>query len=157
MDAGDATDARKLFDQFDANAQALARRALKEGGSTDAERIAFAFRCALTRPPSADESKALLDLLNKQRERLKDGKLNALEIAVGKGAKPESVPKELDVKEAAAYTITVTNEGVAYPAIKKSAWPATFRPVGSVPSSRNRRAVSISVLESTSKTGLVSG
>ncbi|HLX63578.1 MAG TPA: PSD1 and planctomycete cytochrome C domain-containing protein [Planctomycetota bacterium] len=87
------------------SAQALARRALKEGGATDADRVAFAFRCALTRPPSADESEALLDLLNKQRERLKDGKLNALEIAAGKGAKSESIPKELDAKEAAAYTI----------------------------------------------------
>jgi len=41
--------------------------------------------------------------------------------------------------------------------MKKSALPSTLRPVGSVPSSRSRRAVSMSVRESTSKTGLVSG
>ena len=40
---------------------------------------------------------------------------------------------------------------------KKAALPATVRPVGSTASSRRRRAVSISVLESRSNTGLVSG
>ena len=86
-------------------AQALARRALQEGGKTDAERIAYAFRRAVSRAPDAGEAKTLLDVLTTQRERLKDGKINALEIAAGKGAKAESLPKELDAKECAAYTI----------------------------------------------------
>src|SRR5580704_11306833 len=41
--------------------------------------------------------------------------------------------------------------------MKNSALPPTLRPVGSVPSSRSRRAVSISVCELMSNTGLVSG
>ena len=87
------------------SAQALARKALIEGGKTDAERIAYAFRRTLSRPPDDAELKTLIELLNKQRERLKDDKINAFEIAAGKGAKAESIPKELDVKECAAYTI----------------------------------------------------
>src|ERR1700685_202969 len=47
--------------------------------------------------------------------------------------------------------------GMSAPPIKNAAWPETLRPVGSVPSSRSRRAVSISVDELTSNTGLVSG
>jgi len=40
-------------------AQALAQRALLDGGATDAERIAYAFRRTLSRTPGADEAKAL--------------------------------------------------------------------------------------------------
>ena len=36
-------------------ARALAVRALTEGGKTDDERIAFAFRCCTSRPPTDDE------------------------------------------------------------------------------------------------------
>ncbi len=86
-------------------AQALAQRALLDGGTTDADRVAYAFRRTLNRAPDASESKSLLDVLAKQRQRLNEGTINALEIAAGKGAKPEALPKGLDAKECAAYTI----------------------------------------------------
>jgi len=47
-------------------AQALARQALEHGGSTDAERVAYAFRRVLGRVPTGDEHKVLLGLLNAQ-------------------------------------------------------------------------------------------
>ncbi|HKA07929.1 MAG TPA: DUF1553 domain-containing protein, partial [Gemmataceae bacterium] len=84
-------------------ARALAVRALKEGGKTDAERIAFAFRCCTSRPPDADESSELVKLLTAERDRIKTGEVNATELAAGdsKGKLPDGVP----APEAAAYTV----------------------------------------------------
>ncbi len=87
------------------SAQALGRKTLEAGGKSDQEKITYAVRRTLSRPPDEAELKTLIDLLNKQRERLKFGTQSALEIAAGKGAKAASVPKEFDVKELAAYTI----------------------------------------------------
>ena len=51
-------------------AQALAAKTLKEGGATDVERLAFAFRRCLGRTPSAREQAVLLEFVKKQKERL---------------------------------------------------------------------------------------
>jgi hypothetical protein len=51
-------------------AQALAAKTLKEGGASDEERLAFAFRRCLGRTPAAREKSLLLDFVAKQRERL---------------------------------------------------------------------------------------
>src|SRR5204863_3712927 len=69
--------------QFVECAQALARKTLAEGGQTDAERISYAFRRTLSRPPAADEKAELLSLLEKQEQRISDGWLNPNEIATG--------------------------------------------------------------------------
>ncbi|MFN8940715.1 MAG: PSD1 and planctomycete cytochrome C domain-containing protein [Acidobacteriota bacterium] len=50
-------------------AQALARRILREGGSSDAQRIESAFRLAVSRPPAPAELSELETFLNKQRTR----------------------------------------------------------------------------------------
>src|SRR5689334_7507155 len=50
-------------------AEALGRKALAEGGATDADRLAYAFRRCVARPPSAEESAELLSLLNNEKER----------------------------------------------------------------------------------------
>ncbi|MBM3759324.1 MAG: DUF1549 domain-containing protein [Acidobacteria bacterium] len=50
-------------------AKALGTRAIFEGGKTDASRITYAFRRALSRVPLAAELKELEAFLNKQRER----------------------------------------------------------------------------------------
>jgi hypothetical protein len=47
-------------------AEALARRTLKEGGETDTQRVTYAFRRCVARPPTQQESEVLLKLLNKQ-------------------------------------------------------------------------------------------
>ena len=50
-------------------ARALARLALKDGGATDAERMAYAFRRCVARGPSAAEASTLLALLDKEAGR----------------------------------------------------------------------------------------
>ncbi len=52
-------------------AQALAKRTLREGGKSDAERIRHAFRLAVSRTPEAAELAELEAFLNKQRARQK--------------------------------------------------------------------------------------
>ncbi len=86
-------------------AQALARKTLAEGGATDVERVTYAFRRALSRPPRDDERGALLALLEKQRERLATGALNANEIATGVREDPRSLPTGTTAAQLAAYTV----------------------------------------------------
>jgi hypothetical protein len=50
-------------------AKALADKTLQAGGKTDAERIRYAFRRAISRPPLATESAELEAFLNRQRSR----------------------------------------------------------------------------------------
>src|SRR5207237_10320690 len=64
-------------------AQALARKMLVEGGKTDADRVNYAFRRALSRPPNADERKDLLALLDKEKKHIAQGLVNTLEHALG--------------------------------------------------------------------------
>jgi hypothetical protein len=71
-------------------AQALAVKTLAEGGSTDADRIAFAFRRCTGRLPSASEKTILTAFLEHQKEKLGAApeRLNALS-GVKDGATPE--------------------------------------------------------------------
>jgi hypothetical protein len=86
-------------------AQALARRALSEGGPTDADHIAYAFRRTLSRPPTAEETQELLALLEKQKQRLADGWLNPSEIATGTAEVPQDLPPGATPTQLAAYTL----------------------------------------------------
>jgi mono/diheme cytochrome c family protein len=84
-------------------ARALAARVLKEGGKTDDDRLTYAFRLCVSRPPSSDEKGELLNLLEKQLGRVADGSLHPMEVATGK--KDGSVPDGLKADQLAAYTI----------------------------------------------------
>ena len=86
-------------------AQALARRTLSEGGTTDQSRITYAFRRALARTPTPAEMNELLSLLNKEQKRIGDGWLNPAEIATGKSDVPTDVPKGATPTQLAAYTV----------------------------------------------------
>jgi hypothetical protein len=86
-------------------AQALAHKALEEGGKTDGERISYAFRRTLGRPPSIDEKTELLNLLKKQEHRISEGWVNANEIATGKNQSAKDLPKGTTPTQLAAYTI----------------------------------------------------
>jgi hypothetical protein len=81
-------------------ARALAGRVLKDAGSSDEARLTLAFRLCVSRPPQADELSELRALLDKQRKRIAEGKLDAIELATGK---KEKAAGKLD--ELAAYTI----------------------------------------------------
>jgi hypothetical protein len=86
-------------------ARALAVRAVREGGKTDEERIAFAFRCCASRPPTPEEKAVLLDLLAGQRARIEKGEVNAAELATGEKAGKAKLPDGVSAPEAAAYTV----------------------------------------------------
>jgi hypothetical protein len=87
-------------------ARALASRALAEGGTTDADRIAYAFRRCVSRPPGADEREILLKLLDQQRLRIADGWVNPWEIVTGaKDRRPEGLPQGATPSQWAAYTV----------------------------------------------------
>ena len=86
-------------------AQALALKTLQEGGSTDRERIAYAFRRALSRLPSSDEKAELLSLLRKEKRRGAEGWVNANEISTGKNEPAKNLPKGAMPTQLAAYTV----------------------------------------------------
>jgi hypothetical protein len=86
-------------------ARALAVRALREGGKSDAERIAFAFRICTSRPPAADETAELVKLLSAERERIAKGEVNAAELATGQKNAKDKLPVGIEVADAAAYTV----------------------------------------------------
>jgi hypothetical protein len=72
-------------------AEALGRKALAEGGATDADRLTYAFRRCVARRPSAAESAELLALLQKEKERF---------------AKPGAkLPDGVTSADAAAWTV----------------------------------------------------
>ena len=86
-------------------ARALARKTLEEGGKTDADRLTFAFRQAISRNPSQAEMKELSDLLNKQRQRFADGYLNPNELITGASTPPANLPAGVTPTQWAAYTV----------------------------------------------------
>ncbi|MEA3210312.1 MAG: hypothetical protein QOE70_3369 [Chthoniobacter sp.] len=85
-------------------AQALARRSLEEGGHTDAERIAYAFRRCLARPPSDAEREEMIKLIAKESARFADGWADPWLIATGRNERP-TLPEGTTPRQLAAYTI----------------------------------------------------
>ena len=90
---------------FTEAAQALARRVLREGGATDAERVRYAFRLCASRAPRPAEEKELLDFLATRRARLAKGELKASDIAFADLTKPADLPADATPNDAAAWTI----------------------------------------------------
>jgi hypothetical protein len=84
-------------------ARALGKRAVLEGGKTDAERLTYAFRLCVSRPPTADELAILTKLLEKNRSRFEEGGANASEVATGLKDAPR--PDGLTFTDWAAYTL----------------------------------------------------
>jgi mono/diheme cytochrome c family protein len=85
-------------------ARALALRTMREGGATDGERVAYAFRRCLARPPLEMESAALRKLLAKQTERFADGKYNPWELAAADADHPPALPAGVTPAQLAAWT-----------------------------------------------------
>ena len=86
-------------------ARALALRTLKEGGTSDEQRLNYVFRRALSRPPARQESAELLGLLNRQRERFIAGELNSWNFVTDDPDKPFPLPKGARMEDAAAWTV----------------------------------------------------
>jgi hypothetical protein len=86
-------------------ARALAKRAIEQGGKSDADRITFAFRRALSRKPSQAEMNELTSLLDKERTRFAEGFLNPNELTTGDTKPPADLPKDVTPTQWAAYTV----------------------------------------------------
>lgn len=85
-------------------ARALARRTLREAEAGDSERVVYAFRCCVARPPTANESAALLKLLARQTQRFSDGKHNPWELAAADPEHPPELPAATTPAQLAAWT-----------------------------------------------------
>jgi mono/diheme cytochrome c family protein len=85
-------------------AQALARQALTRGGPSDDERISYAFRRVLSRPPTPEERAELSGLLQRQKQRIADGWVSASELATGRSEVPTGLPAGTTPTQLAAYT-----------------------------------------------------
>jgi mono/diheme cytochrome c family protein len=84
-------------------ARALAQRALREGGATDAERITFLWQQALSRPPESEELGIVTALLARRREEFaRDSKAAAALLFVGIAPRDTT----LDPAELASWTAT---------------------------------------------------
>ena len=83
----------------------MARRTLESPGPGDVERVTFAFRSCVSRPPTEAECRALVELLNKQRARIAEGWINPREIATGKNELPAELPAGVTPAQLAAYTV----------------------------------------------------
>jgi hypothetical protein len=89
---------------FMESARALALRALKEGGNSDHDRVAYAFRLCTARRPSGEESDVLLKLLAKEDQRIAEGWIAARELAgLGDAANPP-LPGGITPRRLAAWT-----------------------------------------------------
>jgi hypothetical protein len=84
-------------------ARKLGERMLREGGTTDAERIRFAFRTVLARDPSEFEAKVLLEGLVADRARFAKNPDAARKLLAFGVAKSDD---KLDPAELAAQTVT---------------------------------------------------
>ena len=86
-------------------ARSLALRTLTDGGATDAERIVYAFRRCVSRPPTTEEKTELLKLLGKQQERFARADAKPWELAASDPAHPPQLPKGVTPAQAAAWTV----------------------------------------------------
>jgi hypothetical protein len=85
-------------------ARALALRTLSEGGSTDADRLIYAFRRCVARGPSEPETATLLDLLQRQTQRFTRPGAAPWDLAANDPAKPPRLPAGASPPQLAAWT-----------------------------------------------------
>ncbi|MCE9545846.1 MAG: DUF1549 and DUF1553 domain-containing protein, partial [Planctomycetia bacterium] len=86
-------------------ARALAVRILTSGGASDEERITYAFRRCLSRPPTATERDTLLALIKKQETRVAEKQIDPWLLATGEPGKPNRLPPHTTPAQLAAYTV----------------------------------------------------
>jgi hypothetical protein len=85
-------------------ARALALVALREGGSTDADRLVYAFRRCLARRPAEREITTLIDLLHRQTGRFQRAGAEPWGLAANDPAKPPALPPSASAPQLAAWT-----------------------------------------------------
>ena len=83
-------------------AQALARRTVKEGGATPAERAAYLFKACLVRPAQAEEVQRLVKLFEEAKGTYAKDPTKAMQMAT---IPLGPVPTGMDLGELAAWTV----------------------------------------------------
>jgi hypothetical protein len=89
--------------QYFEAARQLGSRMLRQGGDTDAARLAYGFRLVTARPPAESERAVLTETLELQRLRFRANE-DAARKAIAVGDSP--VPTDVPPAELAAYTMT---------------------------------------------------
>ena len=84
--------------------RALALKTVNEGGKSDEERIAFAFRRCVARKPSAAEATELLRLLERQEKRFAAPDAKPWQVAANDPAQPPKLPEGTTPAKLAAWT-----------------------------------------------------
>jgi hypothetical protein len=84
-------------------AQALGRRILVEGGTTDAERVVFAFKLCVGRTPTEAEAKVVMGLQAKQAEKFADPKADPWAVAVSSAADARKLPNNATPAQLASW------------------------------------------------------
>ena len=87
-------------------ARAMARRVLREGGSTDDQRVEYAFRLCTGRRPNVDERTEILMLLQSRHSRLVDRTETINQITTSETEKTPDPPHHATTADLAAWTIT---------------------------------------------------
>jgi hypothetical protein len=85
-------------------ARALALRTLAEGGSSDRDRLVYAFRRCLARRPGEAEAATLLDLLRRQARRFERPGADPWALAANDPARPPELPSGATAPRLAAWT-----------------------------------------------------
>jgi hypothetical protein len=85
-------------------ARAFALKIVDEGGKTDTERLTYAFRRALSRPPTERERQILIQVIEKQKARVAEGWINTHALSTGKDALPK-LPEGVTPATLAGYTV----------------------------------------------------
>jgi len=83
-------------------AQALARRVMKDGGTTSAEKAAYAVKLALVRPASDAEVKRLVELFDESKAKYAKEPAKATQFAT---VPLGPLPKDVNAVDAAAWTV----------------------------------------------------
>lgn len=86
-------------------ARALGLRILREGGSTDDERIQYAFTLCLSRQANPAEIQIVKQLLQSQRARVSEGWLNPRELTTGKADALPDLPEGANPQDAAVWML----------------------------------------------------
>jgi len=85
-------------------AQALGLSTMRNGGSTDGERLEYGFRRVLARLPEAQERDLLLDVLSRQQQRFSQDDDLATQLAATDPAQPPELPAGTTITDLAAWT-----------------------------------------------------
>ena len=86
-------------------ARSLALLTLKEGGTDESTRMAFAFQRCVSRWPSQNERDVLLGLLDKQKTRFRANDAKPWELAANEPENPPELPSGSTPVDAAAWTV----------------------------------------------------